>query len=418
MSATATKPNPGAPVATEMRQRAQEFARSLGMSHYREAIENGETLSAFLERQMPQSEYNDRLDAFQRLLMLQGIRVRSVEGELGIRASRFEDFFKSEHTRALLPEWWRREYRRGQGLPVNTRNLYTSQDMAPGSILQPWADNQTPRVNLQIAPAIPIRELIAIETSIDGDAYRMLYMTDSAANQRKVRVAEGAEIPKVKLSQGENVLRLYKYGRALETTYEQLRRLRIDRVAFHIQRMAVQAEIDKLDALLDVLVLGDGNANTAALSHNLTTLDAAASAGTATLKGWLAYKMKFANPYMLTHILVQEAVALQLFLLNVGSANLPVTSLPSQAVRNITAFEPINPGLADGTRMGWTTGAPTLKIVGFDRRFAIERVSETGATIQEVERVITNQTQVVTMTEVEGYGKIDQNSTRILDVNA
>jgi hypothetical protein len=45
MSATATKPNPGAPVATEMRQRAQEFARSLGMSHYREAIENGETLS-------------------------------------------------------------------------------------------------------------------------------------------------------------------------------------------------------------------------------------------------------------------------------------------------------------------------------------------------------------------------------------
>jgi hypothetical protein len=59
-----------------------------------------------------------------------------------------------------------------------------------------------------------------------------------------------------------------------------------------------------------------------------------------------------------------------------------------------------------------------LKIVGFDRRFAIERVSETGATIQEVERVITNQTQVVTMTEVEGYGKIDQNSTRILDVNA
>lgn len=412
-------PKPAAnPAVTDVRARAAEFARSMGSRQYREAYEQGETLSAYLERQMPYSEYRDGLDAFQRMLMLNGLRVRSVEGELGVRASRFEDFFQNEHTRALLPEWWRREYKRGQGLPVNTRSLYLSQDAAPGTLLNPWADNQQPRVDKQIAPQIPISELVGITTGIDGDAYRMLYMTDDAANQRMVRVSEGSEIPRMKLTQAENVLRLYKYGRALESTYEQLRRLRIDRIAFLIQRIAVQAEIDKLDAILDVLVSGDGNANTAAINHNLTTLDSSATAGTLTLKAWIAFKMKFANPYMITTALVQEAVALQLFLLNVGSANIPVTTLPTQAVAGITQFQTINPGLADGVRLGWTSSAPSLKIVGFDRRFAIERVTEVGATIQEVERVISNQTQLITMTEVEGYGKIDQNSTRTLDVNA
>jgi hypothetical protein len=406
------------PAVTDMRARAQEIARAVNIDLYREAYQRGETLSAHLERLMPYSEYRDGLDAFQRLLMLNDLRVRSVDGEQGVVANRFEDFFRNDQTRALLPEWWRREYKRGQGLPVNTRSLFTSQDAAPGSLLNPWSDNQTPRVNKMIAPQIPVAELIAITTPIDNDTYRALYMQDDAAAQRPVRVTEGSDIPRTKITQGENVIRLSKFGRALEATYEMLRRLRIDRVAYLIARMAVQAEIDKVDAVLDVLVSGDGNANTAALNHNLTTLDSGASAGTVTLKGYLAYKLKFLNPYALTHALVQEAVGLQLLLLNTGSANLPTTTLPAPAVQGITSFEVINPTLREGTRLGVTGSAPTLKIVGFDARYAIERVTEVGATIQEVERVIRNQTQLITMTETEGYAKIDQNACRTLDVNA
>lgn len=406
------------PAVEEVRARAQEIARSLGLETYRDAYSKGETLSAYLERQMPYSEYRDGLDAFQRCLMLNGIKVRSVDGEQGVVADKFEDFFSSDTRRALLPEWWRREYKRGQGLPVNTRSLFLSQDSEPGSLLNPWSDQQTPRVNKMIAPAIPVAELIALTTPIDSDAYRALYMTDDAAAQRMVRVGEAADIPTTKVTQGENVIRLSKFGRALEVSYETLRRLRIDRVAYLISRMAVQAEIDKVAAIIDVLVNGDGNSNTAALSHDLTTLDTGATAGTLTLKGYLAFKLKFANPYALTHVLVQEAVALQLLTLNMGSANLPTSTMPTPAVRGITSFDVINPTLREGTRLGVESNAPTLKIVGFDSRYAIERVTEAGATISEVERVIRNQTQIVTMTETEGYAKLDQNSTRLLDVDA
>lgn len=406
------------PAVTDMRERAQEIARRLGMEHYREAYNRGETLSAHLERLMPYSDYRDGLDAFQRLLMLNDLRVRSVDGEQGVVANHFEDFFRNDQCRALLPEWWRREYKRGQGLPVNTRSLFTSQDAAPGTLLNPWSDNQTPRVNKMIAPQIPLAELIAITTPIDNDAYRALYMQDDAAAQRSVRIGEAADIPVTKVTQGENVIRLYKYGRALEASYEMLRRMRIDRVAYLIARMAVQAEIDKVAAVLDVLVSGDGNANTAAINHNLTALDSGATAGTLTLKGYVAFKLKFLNPYALTHALVQEAVGLQLLLLNVGSANLPTSTLTTPAVMNVTTFDVINPTLREGTRLGVTSDAPTLKIVGFDARYAIERVTEVGATINEVERIIRNQTQIVTMTETEGYAKLDQNSTRTLDINA
>jgi hypothetical protein len=59
-----------------------------------------------------------------------------------------------------------------------------------------------------------------------------------------------------------------------------------------------------------------------------------------------------------------------------------------------------------------------LKLVGTDRRLAVERVFEIGASIQEVDRYITNQTQVLTMTETEGYDILDGVATKILDINA
>ena len=166
---------------------------------------------------------------------------------------------------------------------------------------------------------------------------------------------------------------------------------------------------------IDVMVNGDGN-NNAPTTYALTTLDDDATAGTLTLPGWLAYKMKFANPYMLTGALAQESVALQMMLLTTGSANVPLVTV--QQPSGLGAFTPINPGLRDSVALGWTSDAPAQKIVGFDRRFAIERIVDVGATITEIEQFITRQVQVLVMTEAEGYAIIDKNAINILNVNA
>jgi hypothetical protein len=260
-----------------------------------------------------------------------------------------------------------------------------------------------------------LSEIVARTNPIDNDAYRAFYLTDADSSPdqlRMVRISEGAEIPRVKLIGGENTIRLRKFGRALEVSYETLRRQPIDMVAFHISRMAVQAEKDRVAAALDTIVNGDGNTGTAATVVTISSLGGVA--GTLDFASWIAFKMQFDSPYFPTTVLATEGVALDLQLLNAGSANLPIATLPT-SLGNM-ALRPINPRLADGLALGWTSDAPANKIVAFDNRMAIERVTEIGSDISEVERWTTRQTQTLTMTEVEGYAVIDPGATRILDI--
>ena len=394
----------------------QELFRQLGPDMYRQAYKRGMSLSAWLETQDPSGPYKDGLDAFSRVMMQAGI-VTTSDPNVGYFADKFERFFETPQTRALLPEWVSRRWKEAAtGRPVMTRGVYGSDDSVVGSLSNSYVDNATARWSQMIAPAIPIANLVALTTPIDGNTYCSTYLTNDATAQRMVRVGESASIPTAKLTQSDKTIQLYKFGRGLLSTYEVLRRMRIDRIALHIAQMAIQAETDKLAAIMDVIVNGDGNPSTGATNYNLTTLDTAASAGTLTLKGWLAFKMKFANPYSITTALATEATALQMLLLNTGSGNTPLVSIQGQA--GFGSFNQINTGLRDGVAMGWTSEAPSLKVVAIDNRFAIERVYEMGANIQETERFIQNQTELITFTEVEGYAVIDPNALKTLDINA
>jgi hypothetical protein len=389
----------------------------VGPAMYRRAYEKGMGLSAYLELfEDPSEGYNDGLDAYGRLLKAAKVRTRGIP-ELGLPASTYGDFNKNDNTRALIPEWIVRLTREVQnGRPYSTRGVYQSGDGAVGSWERPYSEAANARWSSQVAPAIPLAEVIAITTPIDNDTYRAYYLTSDSSASSMTRVGEGAEVPRVKLVGGERAIDLYKFGRSLEATYEQLRRQRVDKIAMHIQRLAVQAEIDKLAKVIDVMVNGDGNSGTSATNYDLTTLDTAATAGNLTLKAWLAFKMKFANPYMATTALVNEGIALQMVMLNAGSANVPLVTIGGMS--GFGSFTQINNGLADGVRLGWTSDAPSLKILAFDNRFAVERVTEVGADITEIERFTTRQTQVLTMTEIEGYAVIDAGAAKTLDVNA
>jgi hypothetical protein len=377
-------------------------------------IEDKPTLSRALEEISP-TEKGDQLDAFGRLMMEAGIRTQS-DPTAGYWASNASAFTRNAGTKALFSEFCARNWRK-VSYGMSERAIFLGSDGVAGSFERPYADAMGIRPSARIAPAIPLSELVSMTTAIDGDAYRSYYLTYDAAALRRFRVGETADIPIAKLVGAENTVRLKKYGRGIQASYEDLRRMRVDKLAFYIQWMALQSEIDKVAAALDVLVNGDGNSNTAPVTHNLTALDAAATAGTLSLKGWLAFKMKFVNPYMVTTALMQEAVALQLALLNTGSANIPLVTLPNGQGGLNTGLSPINQ-FADNVRYGWTSDAPALKIVAFDKRFALERVTEIGSEISEMERYITNQTQILTMTEVEGYAIIDGNATKVLNVNA
>lgn len=403
MSDIQVKPNPG-----ELQTNNADHMVNL----YQEAFQAGRSLSAHLEHRYPSRDYNDGLDGFTRVVAAKGITLNSVE-HLGIRCSSYRDF--EDKARGLIPEWIARLQRSVQtGRPFSTRDLYGSGDGTPGSWERPYAEAQSARWDQQIEPAIPLREVIALTSTVDSDAYRAYYLQYNEEQAGAVRVGEGATVPEVKLVGTENVVDLYKYGRSLVATYEQLRRQRLDKIALHIRLMAVQAEVDKLATIINIMVNGDGNQNGATV-HPLSNLDSEAD-GSLTLKAWLAFKMKFANPYMATFALAQEEDALALMMLNTGSGNVPLVTI--QSASGFGSFTQINRGLSDGMRLGWSADVPADKIIAADKRFAIERVVEAGSTIAEIERFTRNQTQSLTITEVEGYAIIDKNATRVLNLAA
>jgi hypothetical protein len=396
---------------------AQELHDALGrpdraIQMHREALEAGMSFGNYLEVLDP-SEANSRLDAFGRQLREAGIVLHS-DPAAGYWASEANAFFGSQEGRALYPEFYARTWREISYANTQQRAILLSSDSVIGSWDRPYTEAAGPRWNNQFQAPIPLSELVATTTPITGEDYRSMYMTYDAEAVRLFRVGESAEIPMTTLTQSSRSIRLRKYGRGIRASYEQLRRQRIDKIAWWIRWTALQSEIDKVTAALDVLVSGDGNSGTAATEINQSTIDPSATPGELSTLGWIGFRLQFAPPYTPTTVLAQVDETLQLLQLNLGTANLPLEGRNMGGIGN--TLTPIN-STADGVRYGWTSEAPNNKFVAFDRRFALEHVTEIGSEISETERFITNQTQVVTMTENSAFAVLDPAATKILDIS-
>lgn len=415
-----------------MRERVGPLLERMnGRRLYDEAVAAGHpTLSAFLEVEDP-SDVEERglgLDAFQRMLAVADIRTASDRWG-SFHAHTIERFREggegatAEARQGLFPEWCRRQWygsasaRRLAPPQARAQSMFLSPEFTVGSVQRPYDDDTTLRMQL-MEPAIPLGEVIARTRPNDGQDYRARYLTEPAVGDiRMLRVAEATELPRAKITEGSRVIRLSKFGRSLEASYEALRRLPLDDFAVYIRKLRVQTEVDQVAAALDVGLNGDGNAGTAGEVVNLTTLDPAATPPTLTLLAYLGFKLEWANPYGMTHIFGRQAAILQLLRLNIGTANLLATSQDVPAGLR-QEFVPINTRLGDGVRYGITTDVPANRLVGIDGRFSIEHVEERGSQISEAERWITRQTEVLTFSFNEGFAVFDVNAVKILNLDA
>jgi hypothetical protein len=424
-----------------------DTARNFNPSLYRRAYEQRRTVSQMLEADDPSHTYAAEenplgLDAFERVLRADQIIVRDMP-DSGIRATTWEEMHSSDQRKAMLPELMSRYYRRAARLTPQQKHLLTTideatltpqkravllgGDAAVGGLVNPWYDAPEIRAP-RLVPPIPLDAIVARVTALDTDAYRTLYIVDDLSTDayRMKRVGEGDEIPATSLVTGEHTIRIQKYGRAIRATYEQLRRQRIDRIAFLIARMAVMAEKDKVVDALKTVVNGDGNANTSATviamrsgSYPTGALDPAATVGTLTLKAWQTFKLRFSLTYAPDVVIGTETTLTQLLNLPVGQGAgvIPLGLMPANA---FGVVGPINDYLAGGVRYGLLSSSDItdLQLIAFQSDMTLEMVTEIGGNVSEVERYINNQTQLLTLTEVVGWGVIDPNSSKILNINA
>lgn len=408
----------------EGRARPVELARALTADTYRSAYDQGLNLSLWLEQEDPSADYvNDPevagLDAFERILYSHGIVTRSnpASGLWASTPQQVEEIADGAG-RMLVPEMFSRFWRSVcYGGSPSTRAFYTSSDDIVGGSARPWVDATTPRWNARRRPPIMLQDIVAINTRIDSDVYRAFYLISNDTEQRMARVTEGTEVPGAKITGGDNTIKLKKFGRRVDQSYESMRRMRIDKVRAYIERLAIQTEMDKVSEAINVLVSGDGNTNVATSATNWrakTDLDSAASSKTITLKAWLAFKMKFFPAYNLTHVLATEGDILKLALVNIGSAGVsePVYLADVTAPVGATTSN----RLRDGTEYGVTADVPADKLVAIDASAALEHVVEIGSDITEVERWARRQVESIIMTETMGFAIFDPGANKTLEL--
>lgn len=351
---------------------------TLNRDMYLAAAAEKMTLSQYLEKLDP-TPPGEKLDAFERQLKKCGIITKSIY-EKGIYADPVEAFYRTSESQVLFPEFIARQVRE--------------------AIVQ---DTMLPY-------------LVGQNTIITGDTYRTFYVEDQPEAARKKRVTEASELPKARIVGKEQVTRLYKFGRQIEASYEVIRRMQIDMLALHVRRIAIQVAKDKVEEIIYVIKNGDGN-NNAAPVLNLTSLDSGATAGTLTAKGFLAFLMEF-EPFPCNTLIAAKDAFIQIVMTNIP--NLTTADLLRLLAQGATRGISFNaPQLPSGEfRLFWNNAVDSLRVHGINNQYAIEQITEAGSDIQEADKFITRQTQVLTISENSGFSKIFNEATKTLNINA
>jgi len=354
--------------------------QNLSMDLYRQAHSKEMTLSMYLESLDPSPE-GSKLDAFERLMQEAGIVTRNIP-EKNIFSSKVDAFYRTDENKLLFPE-------------------YIARTLVQAMVQYPV-----------------FQYLVAARTMIDSNVYKAAYLDlDDASNKKATqmrRVTEAAELPVAKLKLGESAINIYKYGRAIEASYEALRRMSIDVFNIHLQEIGIQAADNKIAEILTVIKDGDGN-NNAATIYKAKDLDSSFSSAL-TRTAWIKFLLKF-YPRACNTVVADEEGLLQILEvlypastvaglmdeLLANGLNISV-QLPQNIVTNVTLLyspyvEKINNKHA---------------IYGLNRESAIEEIVEVGSTISEVDKYIKNQTELLTISENSGFRKILKKSSAIM----
>ncbi len=115
-------------------------------------------------------------------------------------------------------------------------------------------------------------ELIIRDESVDGTACDIPYVQESESEEELRSVAEGAAIPESEITYGDRLIRLDKKGRGVIASYEVIRRMSVDMLRVHLERIGERLGRNLDARLAAVLVDGDSSGSaTAAATVNTAT---------------------------------------------------------------------------------------------------------------------------------------------------
>ena len=325
--------------------------------------ESGASFSQVLEKLDPSENYKgtslEGTDAFQRQLKRFDIRVK------GASSDPVEKFFSTLDSAVLFPEYISRAVRQG---------------MEEGDVLP---------------------KLCATTTRIDAMDYRSIFSDAAAGDKTLAEVAEGASIPATEIKSKSNLIRLRKRGRMLIASYEAIRFQKLDLFSVTLRQIGAYIRAMQLQDAIDVLVSGDGNSNAAPVL-TIGTSPMTGTAGTLTYKQLAEFWAQF-DPYTMNTMLCGSGVMVDM--LGLTELQNPQTGLNFQGTGTLST--PL------GAELVRTDRVPSGKLIGLDRRYALEMV-QAGDVAVEYDKLIDRQLERAAITSISGFGKIMTDAAKVL----
>jgi len=243
-------------------------------------------------------------------------------------------------------------------------------------------------------------QLIAGDEKVAGAAVDVPFVVEDSKQLEFRTVAEGGVIPESKIECGQRIVKLDKTGRGILASYEVIRRMSIDALRIHLQRMGEQLGRGLDARLADVLVNGDSSsANTAAEQFPSAT---SGSVVFNDLLGAFVQLSQF-NYFTPTHILADPGTCYALM----GLDELKDTNLFDTA-RTGQFPTPL------GMKLVPMRDQPEGKITVLDAGYAVQKLTEQDLLV-ESDKLINQQWERTYLTVVTDFAVLYEKARVVID---
>ena len=296
-------------------------------------------------------------------------------------------------------------------------------DTAPGSTLTPYFDAMA-HWDEDVQVDIPLEELTSRMADTSKTDYRSTILKYDENAFREERRSAAADPPMASFDTSERPIQLKKRMLAIPFTYEHLREVEfVDKAAEHVEQLAVQRTIAKVDEGLEAAVKGAPTSTskdvTAVKIIKLVDLDAAATNNKFTPEAWLNLQKKFKRGYMLTSVIGYEQDITNLQLARIANTNVMMVQLNERQNAEMSGFggsyrvmNQLSQGVALGwhdyfedlVRVGTASNAPTHNaMLVYDMRKLLEFVTQMNTDLIENTRDMLKQVEYIVCSEIWGW---------------
>ena len=291
-------------------------------------------------------------------------------------------------------------------------------DTAPGSTLTPYHDAMA-HWDEEVEVDIALEEVTTRMEETSKKDYRATILEYEEDAFREEQRTPGADPPMATFDTSERPIQPKKRMLAIPFTYEHLREVEfIDKAMEHVEEIGVQRIMAKVDEGLETMFHGAGGDNLGGTIIRLKELDPAATTAM-TPKAWLALQKKFKRSYILTSGIGTDEDVTELQLANVAGTNVMLVNMnerPNAIMSGWGGNFSVMNQLSQGTRVGWHdycenriqagSGNSATKhnaFVVYDKRKAVEYVSQMNTDIIETTRDMLKQVEYIVCSEIWGW---------------